>query len=994
MTGRRIEDQTDLAQAMLEYCEAQEENGAIVCLDQEKAYDKIRHDFIWKTLERMNFPDHFINTLKALYSNGKTCVVINGVLSSMYNVIRGVRQGDPLSCLIFNLAIESLASMLRKSSLKGFAIPGNAERLITTLFADDTTIYLSSSDSYRTLNNILQTWCKASGARFNIHKTVIIPMGSPDYRHGLIETRRLNPAEDEILPEIKIADDGVPVRILGAYVGNRINPEGVWTPTLEKLDRRLKQWQKCHPTQNGKRLILGMEVGGLTQYLTRVQGMPASVEEQIRKSMSAFFWDEASPTVAVDTLHAPVATGGKGLMDISARNEAIDLMRIKTYLRLTTDRPRWTFLMDRMIGNYANHHPHRVHPTSIHNIFLQGWSIKTRGKNAAPKSLVRLLRTATKYGVSLSPDDLEEDTKGSLPVWHHIGAKERLRAGNNTVWADCQRKNHRIMSTRDMLNYTSTPWPTDHETTNSCTCNECTIARQMGCLNPHKCREAGVKLLASLKAEWVPKPPEAMRENYARNRGEFPRHMQQTKHLEEAFRVFRNTKEPEADALMPDTPAPTQQAQTNTQNVDLECDLESFICGTVNHRHQQSQAAIAGVYYAEEDPRNTTLRCTTEVQTNQSAELTGLMHILLTTPKERNIRVHFPNTSVPNQLLRRLQAGSDQNWLLSKNQRILTALVQEMGSRSGRVILEPEVFEGEHPRISEARALAEREMTAEEVENLQSVTLPTRPVTGAKLITMTQSAFYHGIRKDKGQPGTRRAAQINLDVTRHALHEINGEFPSDEAIWKSTKNKVHSHRHRAFLWRVLHNSYKIGHYWDNIPTMEHRGMCRECEVPETMDHILTSCQVSGQDTVWREAERVWNLRAPPDWHVPTLGTILGSSLATLKDRNGKTLEGASRLYTIIISESAQFIWRTRCKWRITNSSDPNKKEQPATLATAWSRQLNRRLHLEALQTNTYRYGRKALSAALVDKTWRSVLRNSEHVQDDWMKTVGDLVGIG
>lgn len=112
MCGHRIEDQTDLVKLMLDNCEASEINGVIVCLDQEKAYDKIRHDFIWKTLQKFDFLKHFINTLKTLYENRETMIIINGVISKPYRVTHGVRQGDPLFCLIFNLAIESLALML------------------------------------------------------------------------------------------------------------------------------------------------------------------------------------------------------------------------------------------------------------------------------------------------------------------------------------------------------------------------------------------------------------------------------------------------------------------------------------------------------------------------------------------------------------------------------------------------------------------------------------------------------------------------------------------------------------------------------------------------------------------------------------------------------------------------------------------------------------------------------------------------------------------
>ncbi|KAF9552529.1 hypothetical protein CPC08DRAFT_620877, partial [Agrocybe pediades] len=87
-----------------------------------------------------------------------------------------------LSCLIFNLAIESLACMLRDSNLTGFHLQRDIERLIVTLFADDTTVYLSEHDSFDELQRILTRWCQASGAKSNVAKTVIIPAGTEEYR--------------------------------------------------------------------------------------------------------------------------------------------------------------------------------------------------------------------------------------------------------------------------------------------------------------------------------------------------------------------------------------------------------------------------------------------------------------------------------------------------------------------------------------------------------------------------------------------------------------------------------------------------------------------------------------------------------------------------------------------------------------------------------------------------------------------------------------------
>jgi hypothetical protein len=110
--GRSISEQTKLIELMINYAEVTEQNGAIVALDQEKAYDKIAHDYLWKVLTTFGIPEEFISTVKALYQNVETKVMINGHLSSEFRVKHGVRQGGPISCLLFDFATEPLAALL------------------------------------------------------------------------------------------------------------------------------------------------------------------------------------------------------------------------------------------------------------------------------------------------------------------------------------------------------------------------------------------------------------------------------------------------------------------------------------------------------------------------------------------------------------------------------------------------------------------------------------------------------------------------------------------------------------------------------------------------------------------------------------------------------------------------------------------------------------------------------------------------------------------
>jgi len=239
--NRSIFDHIRLVKAILNYTEVSEEDGAILALDQEKAYDKIQHDYLWKTLEAFRIPQPFIRTVQALYHNARTKVAINGTFSDTFKVRRGVRQGDPLSCPLFDLAIEPLACRIRVDpNIKGIIIPGIENAIKITLFADDTNLFLNKDDRMDYIQQTLDNWCKVSGARFNIEKTEVIPIGKKSHRRTVQVTRKINPQDDDPLPpRIRIASDGEAVRILGAWIGNETNDQTPWEPILDTIKSKL-----------------------------------------------------------------------------------------------------------------------------------------------------------------------------------------------------------------------------------------------------------------------------------------------------------------------------------------------------------------------------------------------------------------------------------------------------------------------------------------------------------------------------------------------------------------------------------------------------------------------------------------------------------------------------------------------------------------------------------------------------------------------------------
>ena len=83
-------------------------------LDFEKAFDTVEWPFLFKVLEKFNFGNQFIKWIKILYKNPYTTIKNNGWLSDKFPLKRGIRQGCPVSALLFILLVEVLAIKLKK----------------------------------------------------------------------------------------------------------------------------------------------------------------------------------------------------------------------------------------------------------------------------------------------------------------------------------------------------------------------------------------------------------------------------------------------------------------------------------------------------------------------------------------------------------------------------------------------------------------------------------------------------------------------------------------------------------------------------------------------------------------------------------------------------------------------------------------------------------------------------------------------------------------
>jgi hypothetical protein len=136
MPRRSYFDHVKHAQLLIDYARLKEEPLYLVLLDQEKAYNRVDHEFLWKSLEKFGVPQELIKAIQGCYSRAQSVVSVNRFTSEPFDVKSGVRQGDPLSCLLFNAVIESLAlHILADKRIPGFT-DENGRRHVLDLYAD------------------------------------------------------------------------------------------------------------------------------------------------------------------------------------------------------------------------------------------------------------------------------------------------------------------------------------------------------------------------------------------------------------------------------------------------------------------------------------------------------------------------------------------------------------------------------------------------------------------------------------------------------------------------------------------------------------------------------------------------------------------------------------------------------------------------------------------------------------------------------------------
>ncbi|KAK6178281.1 hypothetical protein SNE40_013084 [Patella caerulea] len=317
-------------------------SGFVIQIDQTKAFDLIDHDYLSLCLGKVGFGQFFINSIKLLYRGIKSCVLCNGHLSRLFAITRGIRQGCPISALLFVVVAETLHNIITNNKeIKGININ---PQVTSTIFqhADDSTFTVKDIASVHEVLDTTDIYSKASGGQINFNKTVILVIGPTESDHIIYSGNTIN-------------FDKNCTKILGVYLGpNKILAESLnWKEVLSKIKNVLNLWSKRSLTLKGKALILNTLAASKLWYRVAVLDVPEWVERTFKNLILDFLWNKKPPLIKYSTIIGSLAYGGLNIPDLKLKKYAMRLNTLGKYTDHRNDH-KWKQTMTYFLRKYHN----------------------------------------------------------------------------------------------------------------------------------------------------------------------------------------------------------------------------------------------------------------------------------------------------------------------------------------------------------------------------------------------------------------------------------------------------------------------------------------------------------------------------------------------------------------------------------------------------------------------------------------------------------------
>jgi hypothetical protein len=322
LKGRQILDAIGTAHECLHSIKMKKLKALILKLDLKKAYDCINWDFLRLTLLQTGFSLTTTNWIMSCVISASFAVLINGETSPFFQSGRGLRQGCPLSPLLFILVMEGLSLLLKKGQVEGKLSGVKVSRIVKILhlfFVDDVLIMTKASiQEWKEINDLLKIFCSASGMKVNLTKSTFHYFG----------------IQGEILEKFKEAfpynfvDLSEGFRYLRYFLKAEKYKVEEWRWLIAKFEKRIGHWCNRWLSLGGRFILIKAVLESQPVYWMALAAIPVSVLNKIRQLIFNFLWSGCSEKQHLhlcswEIIAKPKLLGGWGLRNIFLFNRAL-----------------------------------------------------------------------------------------------------------------------------------------------------------------------------------------------------------------------------------------------------------------------------------------------------------------------------------------------------------------------------------------------------------------------------------------------------------------------------------------------------------------------------------------------------------------------------------------------------------------------------------------------------------------------------------------------
>ena len=325
LKGRLINDNIRAMVGALNVANLEQISGILLSLDAKKAFDSVSHRYIEKVLNSFGLGD-FVWVFKTLYRDLQTDIIVNGQIVPGFKILRGVKQGDSLSCILFIMCMEPLLRNIEANNRIQPIVSASLGQSLPKAYAYADDVNATIKNTPAGIQEIFREYerlSRNSGLELNADKTEILNFGSN--RDQLYQVTYLE-NNHTIVPSNKIKINGILFQ-----ANTELMVDTNVKAAIEKMDAQMKKWTRRNLSILGK--ILLTKIFGISQAIFIMQSLVLEARhlKDINHLLFKFIWNrhyhaaKAPERVKREIINKPIKLGGFGMLNIENLDNSLKL---------------------------------------------------------------------------------------------------------------------------------------------------------------------------------------------------------------------------------------------------------------------------------------------------------------------------------------------------------------------------------------------------------------------------------------------------------------------------------------------------------------------------------------------------------------------------------------------------------------------------------------------------------------------------------------------